>query len=240
MRLMLPKEHGAWAMWIAPYIVGIGISDFQWFHIPLLISIFFAYIAISPFLQGIRKTNERKQLWQLASQYILIASIIGIPIILFYPKLIIIIIGIIPILLINIFYTKSKNERSLLNDFFAILALNSTLFASYYLGALQYDFMALYTYLLMVSFFIGSVFYVKTIYREQHNSTFKVIAKIYMILLPLLAGLVLSNILLMLAFLFSTIRIFIIPKGFKHSPKKVGITEIINTIWFAIFVIISI
>jgi len=219
-------------MWIAPFIIGIIVTGFSWLHLLQLISIFFAYISISPFLQGIRNITGRKVMWKYTALYLAIAFLFAIPLLVFFPKLIYIAAAIVPLFMINIYYVKKKRERSLVNDTAAMAALTSTFFASYFIGVERYDLIALLSWLVIFLFFFGSVLYVKSIYREKENKTFKIMAKVYMILLPLL-GLSVYGIYLFFGYLFSTIRLFVSPSHLV--PKQVGIIEIANTVWFILF-----
>lgn len=238
MKLLLPKEHGAWAMWIAPYIIGIFLSEFKWVHIIMLIAIFFAYISISPFLQGIRRPVERKEMWKYSFYYLSIAGLLGLPILFFYPKLTFLLLVILPFLLINIFYVKRRKERAFTNDLAAVFALSSTIMVSYFIGAEQYDAKMFSAWILTVLFFLGSIFYVKSAIRERNNTKFKLLAKIYTIALPVF-GWLFADVFLMLAYLFSAVRILLLPYEKNVSSKKIGIIEIFNTIWFVIFIAIS-
>ena len=238
LKLVLPKEHGAWAMWIAPFIVGIGVTDFQSVHLLLFISLFFVYIALSPFLQGFRRPMERRKSWQLSLTYLVYALIPGFPIVIYYPKLLYIPLFITPLLFVAIYFVMNKNERALTNDLIGIAALNTTFFASYYISALQYDVESVLLWSLQIALFFGSALYVKTIIREKNNKTFKWITNIYMLLLPVFAYLFFGP-LVMIAYLFSTIRALLTPSGSALTPKKVGIIEIINTSWFVLFIIIA-
>ncbi|KXG43873.1 YwiC-like family protein [Tepidibacillus decaturensis] len=239
MKLILPKEHGAWAMWIAPYIIGFLVTDFHWFHILLFISIFFAYISISPFLQGIKRPSDRKEWWKLSFTYLAISFLLSIPFLIWFPKLLSIILMIIPFFLINLYFAKQKKERALFNDFSAMVSLTSTLLASYYIGSHQIDERAYYLWLLNLLFFFGTALFVKTLYREKENKRFKWVTNLYMIFLPLL-GFLFSEFYLILAYLFSMVKTLSTRAGAPLTPKRVGILEIINTIWFIIFVVLSV
>lgn len=238
MKIILPKEHGAWAMWIAPYLIGILITNIKWTHIPLLISIFFTYIAISPFLQGIRRPKERKELWRNSFSYLTIAFLAAIPIFVAFPGILYVLLFIFPLFLINIYFAKKRNDRALLNDLAAMAALNSTIFAAYYIGANQYTLEVLLIWLLTLLFFFGSALYVKSMFRERQSITFINFAKLYM-LAVLLIGVAFNNQFLFIAFLFSTLRFFVSSLFDNLTTKKVGIIEIINTIWFVIFIVLS-
>ncbi|MFV9510124.1 YwiC-like family protein [Tepidibacillus sp. LV47] len=234
MKLILPKEHGAWAMWIAPFVIGVLVSKFYWYHFVLFISVFFAYISISPFIQGIKRPTERKQMWKLSFQYLGIALLLGLPFLFFFPQLIWVFVSIIPFFFINLYYAKQKKERALLNDLSAMIALTSTLLVSYLVGAEAIDQSAITLWIINILFFFGSALYVKTLYREKQNLTFRWFAYLYMIGLSILFYLI-SGFYLMMAFLFSTIRGIFTPKDTPIDPKTVGMIEILNTLWFTIF-----
>lgn len=238
MKLILPKEHGAWAMWIAPYIIGVLLTDFKWVHLLLLISIFFAYISITPLLQGIRRPKEKKEMFRYTLTYLVIAGAFGLPVLINYPKILYILLLIAPFFLVNIYFVKRKTERAFLNDLAGIVGLSSTLLVAYYVGFKEYNAEIFIVWILVILFFVGSVFYVKSSIREKNNRYFKLVGKIYSITLPIIA-IIYFNIYLMLAYLLSTVRLFLLSKENNPSPIKIGIIEIINTVWFAIFVVLS-
>ena len=238
MKIILPKEHGAWAMWIAPFLTGIFLSQFNWLDIPLVFSIFFAYIAISPFLQGIRRPKDRIKEWKYTFSYLLLSGVFFVPLLRNYSKLLYLLPFVLITLAINIYYLKKKHERALLNDLAAMAALNSTVFASYYLGSGQFAVVALMTWLLLLLFFFGSALYVKTVFRERHNKSFRRIAELYMLILPLI-GIIYHDLWLLFAYSLSTLRFFLTYKQPNPSTKQVGIIEIINTVCFMIFIALS-
>lgn len=238
MKFIMPKEHGAWAMWIAPYIIGMLLTEFKWAHLFLLISIFFAYISITPLLQGIRRPKEQKEMFKLSFTYLLIAAILGFPVLINYPKVLFILLLVAPFFSINIYFIKIKRERAFLNDLAGVIGLSSTSFVAYYIGTKEFNSEIFVVWLLIILFFIGSIFFVKSKIREKNNTTFKLIGKIYSIALPIFA-LIFFDIYLMIAYLFSTIRLFWVAKEENPSPIKTGIIEIVNSVWFVIFIVLS-
>ncbi len=204
----------------------------------MLVAIFFAYISIYPFLQGLRRPSTQKEMWRFTLIYLIIAAIFGLPILFLHPKIIFIVFLMVPSFLINLYFLKHNNERAFINNLAALLPLNSTVLISYYIGTHQYDLMALTLFLLVFLFFLSSVFYVKVSIRERDNKVFITIAKLYMLILPLF-GLWLSGVYLMLAYLFSTVIIFLPASSDKISAKRIGFIEIFNTIWFVIFITLA-
>ena len=48
MKLFLPKQHGAWAMLIIPFWLGIAATNMIWQHIPFffrLVAALFSYVS---------------------------------------------------------------------------------------------------------------------------------------------------------------------------------------------------
>ncbi|EZP78790.1 hypothetical protein H839_02941 [Parageobacillus genomosp. 1] len=42
---IVPKQHGAWAMLIVPFLLGAYAGGFTWLHVPLFVGWFFLYLA---------------------------------------------------------------------------------------------------------------------------------------------------------------------------------------------------
>ncbi|RYD03029.1 hypothetical protein N752_21705 [Desulforamulus aquiferis] len=42
--IILPKEHGVWAMLAVPFIVGLGLSQQSWLHLPLFLGLLFLFL----------------------------------------------------------------------------------------------------------------------------------------------------------------------------------------------------
>jgi hypothetical protein len=55
MKLFLPKQHGAWAMLIIPFWLGVIEGGFIWKHIPFFIGWLLLYLATYPMLLLFKK-----------------------------------------------------------------------------------------------------------------------------------------------------------------------------------------
>ncbi|WP_371932622.1 YwiC-like family protein [Bacillus carboniphilus] len=63
MKPFIPKQHGAWAMLIVPFVLGMALSSFTWVHVPLFLGWLFLYLASYPLLmltKGKKKEFYRK------------------------------------------------------------------------------------------------------------------------------------------------------------------------------------
>lgn len=232
MKLFLPKQHGAWAMLLLPFLLGVILGTPTWWHMPLFIGWLFIYLATYPLLKCIKNQKNRnlyaKWIWIYA-----LPSVISLLLVLFYNQSMFYFgVSMLPFFLINIYFAKKKNERALLNDISAIVVFGIGGVASYYVGVGNLDLTASLLFVFCIAFFIGSTFYVKTMIREKSNNTYKWISWMYhigLIIVLLLSG----EPWMTLAFLPSLIRAVSF-YGKKLSTKKLGILEIVNAAYFFI------
>lgn len=55
MKLIIPKQHGAWGMLLIPFVLGILTGKWTWYHIPLFLACFFVYLATYPLLMYVKQ-----------------------------------------------------------------------------------------------------------------------------------------------------------------------------------------
>ena len=79
MKMVIPKQHGAWAMLLIPFLLGMLAGHPTIWHIPLLIGWLFLYLATFPFIMYVRK-KKRDLYGKWALIYGAIATISLIPI----------------------------------------------------------------------------------------------------------------------------------------------------------------
>jgi len=237
MKVLLPKQHGAWAMLIIPYWLCVIAAGFQWVHIPFFIGWFFIYLTTYPLLTII-KTKKPRDLLKWVYLYVSLAIIfIAIPF-MYNPEIILFSIFLLPLFAFNIYFASTNNERDLLNDICAVIVFS---IAGLIAGFLSEGFISELVWVVAILsffFFLGSIFYVKTMIREKTNITYKWVSWIYHGLL-VVVSLLFGQFIIAAAFLFSAIRAVAF-YGKKITIKKVGIYEIVNSVWFSVFVIIYI
>ena len=76
MKLVIPKQHGAWAMLIIPFLLSVILGKPTMYHIPLFLAWFFIYLATYPFLMYINK-NGKKSIYMLQLYILLLRSYLG-------------------------------------------------------------------------------------------------------------------------------------------------------------------
>ncbi|MBY7142057.1 YwiC-like family protein [Virgibacillus sp. NKC19-3] len=237
MKLFLPKQHGAWAMLIIPFWLGVVASGFLWQHIPFFFGWMLLYLATYPTLLLFKKKKiPYYTKWALI--YFIPALILLLIPLWIRPSIIYFGLAMIPLFVMNAYYSSKKNDRALLNDISAIFSFSIVGLASGYLATGEINSATLIIFIASVLFFIGTTFHVKTIIRERKNIMYKRISWTYHILVPVLWA-ALGYWVISLAFLPALIRaLYYYGKPLKM--KKSGIIEVVNAALFFIMMIIAI
>ncbi len=234
----MAKQHGAWAMLLLPFFMGVFLGQPTIIHIPLFIAWLFLYLATYPLLMCLKKRKVPFYL-KWFSIYFSPAFIILIYLIIVDYKLLYFGLAMVPFFMINGYFSKNKQERALLNDIAAIISFCIGGLASYYMGTGQLDTVAFLLFLVNFLYFLGSTFYVKTMIREKKNVKYKYVSWGYHI------GLVAILVIIgywqfAISFLPSVLRAILF-YGKKITIKTIGIYEIGNAIFFFIvmFIVLS-
>lgn len=235
MNLCMPKQHGAWAMLIIPFWLGVAASEFLWSHIAFFIGWLFLYLATYPMLLLFKK--KKIPYYAKWTVIYLIPAIILLLIPLFArPSIVIFGLVMIPFFIINAYYSAKNNERALGNDLSAIFVFAIAGLASSYLPNGEINTLAIIVFITSVLFFIGCTFYVKSMIREKKNLTYKWISWIYHTVV-IIVWMIMGEWIIAIAFLPSLIRAVYL-YGRKITIMQLGIVEIINaTIFFIVMLI---
>jgi hypothetical protein len=168
MKLVLPKQHGAWAKLLIPFLLGVIKGDPTILHIPLFFGWLLLYLATFPLLMVVK--NKKQSFYLKWTLYYLVPAIVLLTCtVIFQVKLLFFGASIIPFLLLNIYFAKKRDELALINDFSAIVVFGIGGLASYFCGTGRLDYTSGSIFLLTTLFFIGSTLYVKTMIREKGN-----------------------------------------------------------------------
>jgi hypothetical protein len=236
MKLFLPKQHGAWAMLILPFWLGVIDGGFLWQHIPFFIGWLLLYLATYPMLLLFKKKKapfylKWTLLYMVPALLFLLIPLIERANLVYFGLLML------PFFIINAYYTSKNNDRAFMNDLSAIFAFSVAGLASSYLGkgVLTLETI-IFTGLTSVLFFVGCTFYVKSMIREKKNKQFKWVSWIFHLFL-VFVWLTFGLWIVALAYMPSLLRAILF-YGKSLSPKQIGIYEIINSGFF--FTIIAI
>ncbi len=236
-KLVLPKEHGSWAMYLLPVLAGTFLSEPRWEHLLFAIGWFFVYLASTPLLNIIRNKRKKKQMMPWLIGYGTVAILFLLPLAFQISELLWFALAVLPFLLITVYFINQRNERALLNDLSGILILTIGGSASYYIGVQAFTPMLFALILILTAYFLGSAFYVKSLIRELKNPAFKMKSHLYHLLLLVVPFLV-NWVSLIIAYLPSILRDLFTPRNGKVKPKHSGIIEIVNSAIFFVFLLI--
>lgn len=231
-KIVIPHEHGGWAMISVPFLFGVMAGTPRFSHILLFIAWLFLYLASYPLLQAIKRKKQRTHLLKYAVIYGVIAIAALLYPLIDKPQLFYFGIPFLILLSVNIWHVKKKAERAILNDFCAIVIFSLGGAASYLYGGGSWDAEMLTIVLYNLLYFLGTALFVKTIFRERGNSAWEKAAKIYHILI-LFIPFILGQPWMVLPFIFPLVRAFLYA-GKSMKPMKAGILEVIGALQFII------
>ncbi|MDA7027934.1 YwiC-like family protein [Bacillus sp. CLL-7-23] len=231
MKIFIPKQHGAWAMLVIPFFLGMvgGGADVK--HIPLFLGWLFLYLATFPVMMLVKKKNiayYRK--W--VAIYGMISILFLLIVVWAVPMLILFGFSLVPFFLVNLFYAKKNHDRAFVNDIVAIIVFSVGGLASYWVGEGRLDGWAWFIFIQSILFFMGSAFYVKSMIREKNNKQFKYCSWGYHLILPFLAVMLGAG-WAVFGFIPSSLRAWFF-YGKKLSIMKIGIYELVNSSIFLI------
>lgn len=229
MQLFLPKQHGAWAMLIIPFWLGVASSGFLWQHIPFFFGWLFLYLATYPLLLIFKKKKiSFYTKWTII--YFVPAVLLFLFVLFARPSMIYFGLLMIPFFVINAYFSGKNQDRALLNDFSAIITFAMAGLASSYLPDGRINEAAILVFSACILFFLGSTLYVKTMIREKKNQIFKWLSWSFHVAVPIL-WVLLGEWIVAIAFLPSLLRAYAM-YGKPYSAKQVGIYEIVNSTLF--------
>lgn len=230
--LVIPREHGVWAMFLAPFLLGVMLSDANLMHVLAGVGLLSGFIAINALLDLLRRPKNKQSVKRTIFLFGGAAGIsLAYPLFqrweAFWPMLLM---G--GFLLAPIWFIRHKCERHFLNDLIGIAGLTMLLPLSAGLGggtAQQEIGAAMIGNML---YFTGSIFFVKSVFREKNNIQFHFLGITYHLMVVFLPFLLQFSPAISLMFLPGLLKMAAAMRGIRLLPKTVGIIEIANVIWF--------
>lgn len=229
MRRYLPREHGAWAMLLVPYIVGVIVGGPAWVHIPLLVAWLAGYL-LSYYcfltIKTRRFARQRPQVWLYAT----ITLPAALATVALRPALLAFAPAYLALSAVNAWYAWKRRQRAMVNDLasvvqaclmvpLAVVAASGSLGDS--LGAAVRPFLAVLLY------FAGTVFYVKTMIRERDNPAYlRASVGYHAAAVPAAAVIAWP---LTPLFGWFLVRAILFPRR-RRRPLQVGLVEIANSV----------
>lgn len=216
-------------MLILPFLLGGIVGGWTLAHIPFAIAWLFVYMGTFFLFQFIKQRKKSQQMLRTVITYLTIAIVAAIPVFLSDWRLVWFVLAMMPFGLVNAYFAKIKDERNVWNDVSAVTSFCIGGMASYYLGARAFDATMLWVFALPYLYFLGSIFFVKTMIREKKSRFYRNVSWGYHVVLVTLF-VVLSYPVLALAYAPSLIRAIAF-YGKKIPIMKIGIVEIANSVF---------
>ena len=257
--LMLPREHGAWAMLLMPYAVGVAAAGWGgWASVLLLLSVLFLFISSRPLEVAAQRGSDlpeilarRRQGMLRVALYLIGASASGLTLLFYFGLWYLVPIGAAAsaFLAIQLLLRRRRLDRTWPARLVSIGALSATGPAAYYTatGVLNLHAAAIW---LLVSLYSGaSIFYVRLYYRlggrdKRPETVARARAEIALILY-LVVAVVLAAALSLLRWLPPLAAVGFAPliakslwalrrRDERPSLKQLGLAEIGHTTLFAL------
>lgn len=234
MKRYLPPEHGAWAMLLVPYIVGVLIGPPVWAHVPLLIAwlggyllSYFAFLAI--------KTRRLTRVRSQVMAYAAVTVPAALATLVLRPGLLVFAPVYAALLAVNTWHAWRRSQRTLLNDLASVLQ-GCLIVPVAVVAAGGVAAGSVRPFLLVLLYFAGTVFYVKTMIRKRGDPKYLRASITYHSLAAVVATVIAWPVTALFAWLLA--RSVILPRR-RRSPKQVGLIEIVNSIALIVAVVLA-
>ncbi len=161
---IIPREHGAWAMWIVPMLSAALVTHLSFSFILLLVCFTLMYVVHHPIVS----LAKRHWKWRdgekaLVASFAAPALLLGVSLVLYYDLPWLLVFGGLEsvLFLFSVRTYLDREQRTFLNELTVVAALTLSGPAAYYSITHVLDGKAFLVYLLNFLFFGSSVFYVK-------------------------------------------------------------------------------
>lgn len=216
---VISNQHGALVMAFIPFLYGMFTSAPTLNHLFLGLAWLFLYLFSYPFLSLFsKKPTARNKKWALI--YVLISLFCAIPVLSATPRILQFLALILPLAAIQIYYTKQRDERNLLNDIAGYLIFGVIGMASFYLVEQQFNWGIL---IHPTVFFIGATLYVKSMVRERKNPRYMELSIGFHLLFAIIY-LMFGNLWLFAVYLVALMRAIVVP-SFGWNVRQIGMAE---------------
>lgn len=220
-RRFLPAQHGAWAMLLLPYLVGVISAGPAWVHLPLLVAWLGGYL-LSYF--AFRALGART--WARVRPQLLvhgsITALAGAVTLAARPGLLRLAPVYLVLLAVNVAFAWRRRQRALLNDL-ALVLQGCLMVPVAAVAAGEPATSALRPFVPVLLYLVGTVPYVKTMIRNRGDVRYLRASVAYHLLaLPAAAAVAWP---LAIPFAWFLARATVLPRR-RLTPVQVGLTEI--------------
>lgn len=210
-------------MLAVPYLAGLIAAGFRWPDLPLLGAWLGGYLASYFVFQAVKSRRWRRHrdqllLWGAVTIPLLVVVLVARPRLLLYAP------AYAALVAVNAFFAARRRERALLND--VALVVQSCLMVFVVATVAGTPPRAVVgAFLLCLAYFLGTVFYVKTMIRERESRTYRRLSIGYHA--AALAAVAWLGPWVVAFFAWLLLRAALLP-GRSLSPKRVGLVEMVN------------
>ncbi|MEV4483096.1 YwiC-like family protein [Micromonospora coxensis] len=234
LRRFVPPQHGAWAMLLLPYTVGVALVGPRWPHLPLLGAWLAGYLLSYYVFQAVKTRRPGRFADQLLA-YGLVTAPLAAAVLIARPALLWYAPAYTLLLAVNGWYAWRRRERALVNDLVSVVQSCLLVFvvatvAAAPLADVAPAFLALLLYL------VGTVLYVKTMIRERGDAGYRRLSVGFHLLAVVVATWL--HLLLTPVFLLLLARAVLLPAR-RLRPAQVGVIEIVCSLLVLAVVLVA-
>lgn len=231
LRRYLPPQHGAWAMLLLPYLVGVALVGPHWPHLPLLGAWLAGYLTSYYVLQAVKSRRPRRFAAQIRL-YALIAVPLAATVLLARPAVLWYAPVYAALLLVNGAYAGRRDERALANDLASVLQSCLLVLVVATVAAVP-PVRVLPAFVALLLYLTGTVLFVKTMIRNRDDARYRHLSVGYHLAALAVAGWI--DVRLIPVFLVLLIRAWLLPSR-RLRPAQVGVVEIVCSVLILVVV----
>ena len=164
---LIPKEHGSWAMWIVPFVIGVAAAARMTVHVPLLFgAVLLVFFARTAFANAVRLERRdaglSRWLRQAGILELLTAALLGAPAAWWVGlPLIAVAVAAGAILAADLRWVRDRTERTVSAELLGVMGFSASALAGYAAASGRIGPEAWALWGISVAYFSGSIFYVK-------------------------------------------------------------------------------
>lgn len=222
----IPPQHGAWAMLVVPFLLGVMAGGPSWVQLLLLPAWLLAYLASYFALQWV-KTRRAARFVRPLAVYGGALAVLGVVLVALEPQLLLFAALYLPGVVVNVWYARHRDERSLVNGMVSVVQACLGVLVANSVGADPDWPVAWRMAAISLLYFAGTVLFVKTMIRERRSQAYYQASVAYHVVALVLAA-VLSP-WLVVPFGLYLARAAALP-GRTMRPAQVGAVEIVNSL----------
>jgi len=224
-RRFTPPQHGAWAMLMVPWLAGVLTAGFRWPHLPLLGAWLAGYLLSYYALQALKTRRPSRFAPQLLLYGPITAALGGL-VVAVRPQVLVYAPAYAILLAINGHHARQRRERALANGLASVVQSCLMVPVAATVAGVGVA-RVVPAFLAVLLYFVGTVFYVKTMIRERGSVAHHRASVVYHVFALVVA----AALSIPLAVLFAALlaRAAVLPHR-QLTPKQVGIIEVVGSV----------